>query len=371
MVRGAMRGDATLGDPFMRSRSSILLALICLVALVAVGCGGESSSKPSAEVTKLLGDTFGSNKPVSSGRIDVRLAADTTGVAGLQGPLDLRFTGPFQSQGAGKTAKFDFDLALRRGGSTLHAGAVSTGDKGYLKLVGNAYRLDDKAFASLQQSGSQAATSATKKSGGLSLSKLGIDPRRWLTDAKQEGTEQVAGTPTIHVSSGIEVGPMLADVNRLLAKAGNLGAAAAAGQSVPTSLDAATRTKIEKSVKQAHLDVWTGKTDHALRRIRVNVTFDVPAKLRATGSKPEKGTIGLDLTIAGLNEAQAIGAPANPKPISELTAALQQVLAQAQAQGGTAGSGSGSGSASQPKYDACVQAAGSDIAKAQQCAPLL
>ncbi len=358
----------------MRSRSSILLALVCLAALVVAGCGGESSSKPSPEVTKLLGDTFGSNKPVTSGRLDVRLAADTVGVAGLSGPLDLRFAGPFQSQGAGKTAKFDFDLALRRGGSTLHAGAVSTGDKGYLKLVGNAYRLDDKAFASLQKSGSQAADSATKKNGGISLGKLGIDPRRWLTDAKQEGTEDVAGTPTIHVSSGIKVGPMLADVNRLLAKAGNVGAAAAAGQSVPTSLDAATRTKIEKSVKKAHLDVWTGKTDHALRRIRVDVKFDVPEKLRAAGSNAEKGTITLDLTLAGLNEPQAIGAPANPKPIGDLTAALQQVLAQAQSQGqaqGGATSGSGSASSSQPKYDACVQAAGSDIAKAQQCAPLL
>ena len=356
----------------MRSRSSILLALVCLAALVVAGCGGGSSSKPSPEVTKLLGDTFGSNKPVKSGRLDVHVATDTTGVPGLQGPLDLRFSGPFQSQGTGKTAKFDFDLALRRGGSTLRAGAVSTGDKGYLKLIGNAYRLDDKAFASLQKSGSQAANSATKKNGGLSLSKLGIDPRRWLQDAKEEGTESVAGTPTIHISSSIKVGPMLADVNRLLAKAGNLGAST--GQSVPTSLDAATRAKIEKSVKQADLDVWTGKSDHALRRIRVNVRFDVPEKLRSDASKPQKGTIGLDLTIAGLNEQQAIGAPANPRPIGDLTAALQQVLAQVQSQGqaqsgGTAGSGSSS--SSQPKYDACVQAAGSDIAKAQQCAPLL
>ena len=357
----------------MRPRSPILFALACLAALVVAGCGGGSSSKPSPEVTKLLGDTFGSNKPVTSGRLAVRVGADTVGVAGLSGPLKLTFAGPFQSQGTGKTPKFDFDLALRRGGTTLNAGAVSTGDKGYLKLIGNAYRLDDKAFASLNRSGSQAADSATKKDSGISLSKLGIDPRRWLQDAKQEGTEPVAGTPAIHISSAVKVGPMLADLNRLLAKAGSLGATQAAGQ-VPTSLDAATRTKIEKSVKQADLDVWTGKADHALRRIRVNVRFDVPENLRSDKTKPEKGTIGLDLTIAGLNEPQAIGAPANPKPIGDLTAALQQVLAQAQSQGQAQGggtAGTGSSSSTQPKYDACVRAAGSDIAKAQQCAPLL
>ncbi|MDP9344764.1 MAG: hypothetical protein M3P44_03400 [Actinomycetota bacterium] len=352
----------------MRSRSPILLALVCLAALLVAGCGGGSSSGPSPEVTKLLGDTFGADKPVTSGRLDIRLSADATGVAGLPGPLDLRFTGPFQSRGAGRTAKFDFDLALRRGGSTLRAGAVSTGDQGYLKLIGNAYRLDDKAFAALQKSGNQAAASATKKDGGISLSKLGIDPRRWLRDAKEEGSEQVAGTPTVHVSSAIEVAPMLADVNRVLAKAGTLGATA--GPSVPTGIDPVTRSKIEKSVKQADLDVWTGKADHALRRIRVHVRFDVPENLRSDRSRPEKGTIGLDLTIAGLNERQAIGAPAAARPIGDLTAALQQVLAQAQAHGGGT-AGPGSSSSTQPKYDACVQAAGSDISKAQECASLL
>ncbi len=219
----------------MRQLHSTTLVLACLAALFAAGCGSGGSSKPSPEVTRLLGDTFGSNKPVSSGRLDVRLTARTTGIAGLSGPLDVRFSGPFQSQGAGRTPKFDFDLALRRAGSTLRAGAVSTGDKGYLKLIGKAYQLDPKAFASLQKSGSKAADSATRKDGGISLRKLGIDPRRWLQDAREVGTEQVAGTPAIHVSAGIRVGPMLRDLDTLLAKAGNLGAAT--GQSVPTSLD--------------------------------------------------------------------------------------------------------------------------------------
>ncbi len=122
-------------------------------------------------------------------------------------------------------------------------------------------------------------------------------------------------------------------------------------------------------MKKADLDVWTGKADHALRRIRVAVTFDVPEDLRGAGGRPQKGTIGLDLAIGGLNQPQAIGAPADPRPVGELTAALQQVLGQAQAQG--QGAAGGAGSSSQPKYDACVQAAGADLAKAQQCAPLL
>jgi hypothetical protein len=351
----------------MRSLHRIPLALCCLAILLAAGCGG-GSSKPSPAVTKLLGDTFGSNKPVRSGRLDARVAIDAVGFASLKGPVALHFGGPFQSQGAGKMPEFDFDLALQRAGSTLRAGAVSTGTQGYLKLIGKAYKLDPKAFASLQQSGKQAAASATRQGSGVSLRKLGIDPRRWLENASEKGTESVGGTPTIHIASQVKVAPMLDDLNRLLGKAGALSAVAATGQKLPSTLDPATRTRIEKSVKRADLDVWTGKSDHALRRLRVEVRFDVPAGLLADKSKPEKGTVGLDLTIAGLNQPQAIGAPANPRPISELTAALQQLLGQAQSQ---SGSGSGSSSSSQPRYDACVQAAGTDIAKAQQCAALL
>ncbi|MGZ4268861.1 MAG: hypothetical protein ACXVFK_12430 [Solirubrobacteraceae bacterium] len=352
----------------MRLLSRITLVLGCLAALVAAGCGGGSSSKPSPEVTKLLADTFGANKPVTSGRLDVHLNVDATGFASLKGPLDVRFSGPFQSQGTGKMPKFDFDVVLARDGSTLRAGAVSTGDRGYLKLLGKAYQLDPKAFASLQKSGQQAAATADRKNAGISLRKLGIDPRRWLQDAKQAGTEQVGGTETVHLTAGVKVGPMLSDLNTLLSKSSTLsGTAAAAGQNVPTSLDPATRTKIEKSVKQADLDVWTGKADHALRRIRVAVRFDVPASQRAKGSPPQKGTVALDLTIAALNQRQAIGAPASPRPIGELSAALAQVAAQFQSQA----QGSAPAASGQPKYDQCVAAAGTDIVKAQQCASLL
>ncbi len=90
------------------------------------------------------------------------------------------------------------------------------------------------------------------------------------------------------------------------------------------------------------------------------------------------GTIALDLGIADLNHEQAIGPPANPRPLSELTTALT-VLSQRRAQQaeGTLGwrprrptpqatpNASGSG------YDQCISAAGTDLAKAQQCAALL
>ena len=77
-----------------------------------------------------------------------------------------------------------------------------------------------------------------------------------------------------------------------------------------------------------------------------------------------QGTLRFDLAIAELNRPQDIGAPANPRPLSELTTALGQVLGSAQ--GSTQPQTGGSS-----KYQQCLAAAGTDIAKAQRCAGLL
>jgi hypothetical protein len=86
----------------------------------------------------------------------------------------------------------------------------------------------------------------------------------------------------------------------------------------------------------------------------------------------------LDLSIADLNRRQAIGPPADPRPLAELTAALSSFArsqAQAQSSGGSAGGASSSPPASTAapasSYDRCLADAGSDLAAAQRCASLV
>jgi hypothetical protein len=149
------------------------------------------------------------------------------------------------------------------------------------------------------------------------------------------------------------VARLLADLDTLLAKASSSGVTGATGNQVPSSLDAATRRTIERSIRAASVDIWTGREDHALRRIAIDVRFDVPQDARAKGSPAQNGRVHLDLAFAALNQEQAIGPPAHPRPVSELAAAMGRVL------GGNR------------RYYQCLRDADADLAKAQACADLV
>jgi hypothetical protein len=351
------------------SRAVLTLLAAALLALAVAACGGSGSSGGSGDATSILAQTFGPNKPIKSGRLDVDLALDVKGVAALDGPVSLKLTGPFQSQGAGKLPQFDVTADIKLGSERIAAGLVSTGDKGYLTFQGQAYALSGELFKSFRDGFLQSQKQAGSKSGGQSLAALGIDPGRWLKDPKTVGEEQVGGVDTIHVTAGIDVENLLTDVSTLLGKAGSLGQGA-----VPTKLTPTQRQQIASAVKDATVDVYTGKDDKTLRRLTLDVAIDVPSDLRSKVGGLSTGTVKLDLTIADLNKPQTVTAPTNARPMSELTTALRALLGGTDAGAASSGGGSGSGSAApsaSSRYLDCLQQAGNDVAKVQKCAALL
>ncbi len=361
---------------------TVLLALASVAGLAA--CGG--SNNESAQ--QLLKDTFGPNHPVKSGKLSVGLNLDAQGLQGLKGPVELRLSGPFASQGQGKLPKFDFNLALGTGGSSFTAGAVSTGDKGFLKVQGQTYAVTGQLFTQFKQGYEQASKSSGSKAKGPSFASLGINPLDWLRNPRKAGTETVGGAATTHVAASIDVPRFIEDLNQLLGKTGSLGQ----GAKLPSSLTAQQRKDIEASIKSATLDVWTGKDDKTLRRLKVTLGFDVPQSARKRAGGLQKGSATFDVTIADLNASQTISAPSNAKPLSELTSALGGIAGSGSSGGssgaGSGSSGAGSGSAgggstttvpapptaaggSSQKYLDCLQKAGSDVSKIQKCAELL
>jgi hypothetical protein len=149
-------------------------------------------------------------------------------------------------------------------------------------------------------------------------------------------------------------------------------------QKVPTGLTAAQRTAITESVKSASFDVWSGKADGTLRRLRVAVSFAVPQAARAGIGGLQSGTLAIDLAIGALNQRQTVTGPKSSRPLSELTGALQQATGTGTtttptttAPTTTTPSSGGGTSAAQSKYLDCLQTAGQDLAKVQRCAALL
>ncbi len=57
-----------------------------------------------------------------------------------------------------------------------------------------------------------------------------MDPRKWLTDPKNEGDAKVGDDDTIKITGGVDVAKLLDDVNNALGKASSLGLGAAGGR---------------------------------------------------------------------------------------------------------------------------------------------
>lgn len=363
---------------------AVLLALLVGV-LGLSACGGGSSSDDAEKVIK---DTFGGNTKVKSGKLELKLGLEAQGgTASLGGPLAVTLSGPFQSQGPKTLPKFDFDLTLSVAGRQLSAGAVSTGDSGFLKFQGTSYDVPAEVFTQFKQ-GYERSQSQSKPSDTPSFSSLGIDPSKWLQNPKSEGDEDVAGTNTNHVSADVDVPKLLDDINQILSRAGKLGVSGS--QQIPKQITPQQRKTIQDNIENASFDVYSGKDDKTLRRLTITVKFKVPEQSRAQVQGLTGGTVTFDLTLADLNQPQTINAPANPQPFDDLTKALRSTLGGLLgAGGGSTGSSGGTGTpgttttppagglttptgdAKAQEYAKCISEAGGDIRKAQKCSSIL
>jgi hypothetical protein len=352
----------------------LLLALVAvLTALVVAGCGGGDSASSASEdtsVDELLDKTFSGEKKVDSGKLDLALKLDVQGGSSqVQGPISLRLSGPFQTQGKGKLPQFDIDAAFEGAGQSLKAGVTSTGDKAFVNFQGTDYEVSDQVFQQFKAGYEQAQKQGADKDNQQSLATLGIDPRRWLTDAKNAGEAKVGDTDTIKITGGVDVEKLLDDVNTALEKARNLGVEGS--DSLPEKLTDKQKQEAADAIKDLSVEIYTGKDDTTLRRMLVNMGVEADE-----GGQKTSGTLGLDFQLLDLNEDQSIEAPSGAKPFNDLLGQLGGLgLGGSGSSGsGSSGSGSGSGGASAEdlkKYSDCVTEAGSDTAKAQKCAELL
>jgi hypothetical protein len=358
-----------------RLRPLLLLLLAAATALVFAACGGDDAGgggeKASADtsVDTLLKNTFTGKKKVESGKLDLTLRVDAQGTQGINGPITLKLGGPFQSQGAGKVPKFDIDFAFEGAGQSIKAGITSTGEKGFVNYKGTEYVVSSQLFKQFRAGIEQAQKKGNKSN--QSLTTLGLNPRNWLTDAKNAGEAQVGGEDTIKITGGVDLSKLLDDVNKALQKTRQLGVQGS--QSLPSQLTEAQKKQVTDAVKDPKVEIYTGKDDSILRRMVLSLGIVAPEGTQGGGS----ANIKLDLSLTGLNEDQEIKEPKNAKPFDQLLSQLGG-LGGLGALGGSGSSGSGSSgsgnkgsSKNLEDYSKCVTEAGTDAAKAQKCADIL
>jgi hypothetical protein len=375
-MQAQIRGIRTLG-PFAT-------AIVAAVALAACGSSSNSSSSSSSgSAQSLLKQTFSGGHSVKSGVLGFELTLKPTGSSTLSTPITLSLSGPFQSRGSGKLPQSDFTIGISALGRHGSLGVISTGTAGYVSLQGTNYQLPQADFQKLAQSFSSTQASGGSKNAGLT--QLGIDPLHWLTKPSVVGTETVGGVSTTHIRAGVDVNALVSDLDTLLAKTAKQ---AAVGSSIPTRIPPATAQKISAAVKNATVDVWTGKIDTTLRKLSLNLTVPVSGQVSTELGGMTSAGVGLILQYSKLNQPQSIATPTGAHPYSEFTTKLQSIGqqltgalgaglggAQSSSGSGTAtapGSSSGAGSAAGvSKYSDCIQKASGDVTKMQKCASLL
>ena len=360
MLGSKLRRVVCCNPSLMRSRSLLTLLIAVLAAGLLASCGGGGDkASSSTDPNQLLKDTFSGKKDIKSGKLDL---AGTVS-SGSNPAVNLKVSGPFESQGKGKLPKLDIDVSFDGGGQSIQAGVTTTGDKGFVSFGGTDYALSAPVFqqleASVEQSSKQASSS---NNGNLSLASLGIDPSKWLTNAKNEGEAKVGDADTIKITGDVDLSKALDDVNAALQKLRTIGGAQASN--LPQQLTEADKKQAEDAIKNLSVEVYTGKDDTILRRMVIAM------KLAAQNQTAD---VKLDFQLLDLNQGQDIKAPANPKPFNDLVGKLNGL-----GLGGLGGSSSGSGSSGSSgnaqnleKYSQCIQDANGDNSKIAKCADLL
>ena len=292
-----------------------LLALLCLAlgATLLSACGGNDEDKaPKRDdaAQRLLGQTFATPAAaVKNARMRFTFRLDPEGLLKLGGPIKLNLSGPFAAPRTGELPRFDTDFATTLATHRFTGALRSTGGQAFISLDGRPYRIDRASVSRLR-----AGLGAQTPSRRTGLRALGIDPRRWILKPRANGTTTVDGVPVTRVSGAINLARLLEDLDSFLTKAG--GSAAAGG-----FLSPATRREFADALDSSNVDILAGASDHVLRELRIVAKFTFK---KQGGLTPIPGLAGgrleIRLALAGVNETRvSVPAPADPRPLSELT----------------------------------------------------
>ena len=273
-------------------------------AAVIAACGGSGHTTTAATVkaspASLVSQSFSASDAINSGQVALALKLKLDGIAQLGSkPITLDISGPFARSAAGQLST-DLAATLSIAGSTANLGFDAVDKKLYVGLGGTFYALPAGTTPT-------SALGSTGASGMLSA--LGINPKSWLTDPHIVGTANVGGVTTEHLSAQVNIANVLNDLSHVVAATGSTGASATTGNAL---------SLVESAITSAQVDIYTGVTDHIVRRFDLVIDFTVPQIAASALGGLSGGSLNLDVTLTQLGQAQTITAPANPQPSSKL-----------------------------------------------------
>ena len=313
------------------TRSKTLLAafLLAIPLPVAIaGCGGddEGSSDDPQEVVETA---FNNDTSLESGVIDMSVDLSAEGDQG--GSLTANITGPFATdpENPEQIGLLDWDITASGEGAAaealgdFEAGITITEDNLYVNYNDTDYELGEEAYTQLMEQQAEAAPDDEEGSSfreqceqaieaqGGDAAACDIDVTAWFSNLENEGTEDVGGTDSTHVSGTLDVEQMVTDLF-------NLGASVpGATGGVDPSIIEPQLGMISDAVSGADFDVYAAEEDGTLRGLDFGLDLDTAA-LGGAQAGVESASIGFSLEISDVGEEQTFEAPEDPQPIEEL-----------------------------------------------------
>jgi hypothetical protein len=271
------------------------LAALLGIAVLA-GCGGGNG-----DANGILSQTAAKLGQIHSGDLTLRLVVSPR--QGTRGRIGFELRGPFALRpGSLPVARIKYTqiAGAREGTATF----VSTGTKAYAIANGKAYELPASAAEQVRS-----AAAGLGRGAGGSLGSFHVES--WFDHPTVEGTDEVGGAESDHVTADLDV---VAAANGLLDLVRDLG------RDVPR-LEGQQAKQLENAVESSSIDVWSGKRDRLLRRLllRADLGVDVPRSLRRALGEVVGAKIEFELAVAHPNEPVRVTAPRNPLPASALS----------------------------------------------------
>ena len=347
-----------------RMRHLLLLLAVLAAAVGLVACGDSGGGDSDADPQTVLEDTFQNDETIQSGVFDFSIDIGAEGEGA--GNVEIALGGPFQS-GGDNLPQFDVSGSLKaetpQGDLDFSGGLISTGEGAFVNFQDTDYEVPQQLFDEFANRFQQIQAQGENQSEQNSslLQSLGIDPTNWLTDLQNDGTEDVEGTETVHISGTADVPKLLEDIQRVADNAGP-----AADQITPDQL-----SQLENSIQSADFDVYSGEDDNLLRKLTGTLEVVPP---EGTPGAPDSLSVDLALTFSEVNEEQTVSAPESAEPLTGLLEQIGIDPSQLGALGGglpeSGGSTASPTSSSSEAYIECLQTAQGQEAL-QKCAELI
>lgn len=309
----------------------ILLAISALALLTTAllaGCGGDDDEASSEDPETVLDNTFNNEESIASGNLNISASVSAEGEQG--GSFEGSLSGPFQSDPDNPATLPQLDWTVEAtgegGGQSIDfsAGAVVTEDNAYIEYNDTAYEVGSDQFAQVKdaveaQAGSvetedgpsfsEACTQALEQAGATDTAPCDIDISSWLTNLTNEGTEDVGGSDSIHLSGDADVEQILTDIGEF---ASVFPGAASSG------FDPSQLSSFSSAVTEASVDVYSTVDENLLSKFDINLAIDPSAIAGGAAVPIDSVDVAFGFEIGDINEDQTIEAPSDAQPIDQL-----------------------------------------------------